>query len=195
MSKKLVFVLGLGIGAAVGVGASWRVLKEHYKKIADEEIASVKEWYYSKDSEQHSVEKEAEEEVKDSEVEEKQRMRTEYHNIIEKHYDRSDSATEYKISRHPYTIAPDEYGTKDDYETQTLSWYAGDSVLADYTTDDIIEDVDNTVGSDSLATFGQFEDNAVFVRNDATKTDYEILLDTGKYSDVVNRAYSGSEEE
>lgn len=190
MSSKLAFILGLGIGGAIGVGASWRLLKSHYKKIADEEIANVKEWYYSKDTE-GANESETPAEPKET-AEERQRLRTEYNAIVQKNYDRTGVAT--VTTTHPYTIAPDEYGTKDDYETKTLSWYSEDKILADYTTDDIIEDIDNTVGSDSLTTFGEYEDNAIFVRNDATMTDYEILLDTGSYADVVRGVGNGIEE-
>ena len=83
----------------------------------------------------------------------------------------------------PYVISPEEFG-EGDYETISLTFYA-DKVLTDET-GDIVEDVDNLVGLDSLTHFGEYEDDSVFVRNDATNTDYEILLDTRNYMDVFD---------
>ena len=51
--------------------------------------------------------------------------------------------------------------------------------------DEVIEDVEDAVGIDSLNHFGEYEDDSVFVRNDARKCDYEILLDQRTYSEVV----------
>ena len=66
-------------------------------------------------------------------------------------------------------------------EERTLK--AADQVLADED-DDPVEDVDNVDGFESLKSFGEFEDDSVFVRNDRLKCDFEILLDQRNYSDV-----------
>ena len=50
--------------------------------------------------------------------------------------------------------------------------------------DDVVEDVNNVVGTESLTHFGEYEDDSVFVRNDGLRCDYEILLDQRKFSDV-----------
>lgn len=83
----------------------------------------------------------------------------------------------------PYVIPPEEFGEFDDYETISLTYYA-DGVLAD-DMDECVEDVDHIVGTDSLTHFGEYEDDSVFVRNDSLKADYEILLDSRPYSEVV----------
>ena len=82
----------------------------------------------------------------------------------------------------PYVIAPEEFGELDDYETETLTYYK-DKVLAD-DWDNRIENVDDLVGEESLTHFGEYEEDSVYVRNDTTKTDYEILLDERNFSDV-----------
>lgn len=187
MNSKIAFLLGMTVGTALGVGASWRLLKSHYKKIAEEEIESVKEWFYNKENSEKTSEAETEQEET---KEEKERLKVEYNNIVKK-YDKTGVVTETVQSTHPYTISPDEYGEKDDYETVTLSYYA-DGVLADYTTDEIIEDVGALVGSDSLTKFGEYEPNAVFVRNDANRTDYEILLDTSRYTEIHRDVHAGN---
>lgn len=83
----------------------------------------------------------------------------------------------------PYVIPPEEFGEFDEYETISLTYYA-DKVLAD-DMDEVVEDVDYVVGTDSLTHFGEYEDDSVFVRNDRLKADYEILLDPRNYADVV----------
>ena len=82
----------------------------------------------------------------------------------------------------PYVISPDEFGEFAGYDTVSLTYYA-DRVLAD-DNDDVIEEVDDVVGTESLSHFGEYEDDSVFVRNDRLKCDYEILLDQRKFSDV-----------
>ena len=73
----------------------------------------------------------------------------------------------------------------DDYETFSLSYYS-DGVVAD-DNDDLVDDVDEVIGLESLKHFGEYEDDSVFVRNDRLKCDYEILLDQRRYSDLINR--------
>lgn len=65
-----------------------------------------------------------------------------------------------------------------------MTYYA-DQVLVDEN-DEMIEDVEEMVGFESLNHFGEYEDDSVFVRNDAKKCDYEILLDQKLYSDVID---------
>ena len=83
----------------------------------------------------------------------------------------------------PYVISPDEFGDYPDYETISLTYY-NDKVLTDEY-NEIVDDIDDLIGEDSLNHFGEYEDDSVFVRNDALKVDYEILLDSANYSDIA----------
>lgn len=86
----------------------------------------------------------------------------------------------------PYVIPPEEFGELDDFDTATLIYYA-DGILAD-DLDNAIESVDSLVGLDSLDHFGENEDDedAIYVRNEQFKCDYEILLDLRRWEDIVN---------
>ena len=191
MNNKIAFVLGLAVGAATGTVASWRLLKRHYKRIAEEEIESVKKWYQDMyDETEHTGYTENKPEVEET-PEEKAQLVTEYHEIVKK-YDKAGMAT--VASTHPYTISPEEFGEKDGYETITLSYYA-DGVLADYASDELVEEVDALVGTDSLNTFGEYEQDAVYVRNDANKTDYEIIRDSSRYTEIKRDVYTNRDEE
>jgi hypothetical protein len=63
--------------------------------------------------------------------------------------------------------------------------YYSDGVLTDEN-DEVLEDVEDIIGIDSLNHFGEYEEDSVYVRNDEKLCDYEILLDNRNYSDVYN---------
>ena len=69
----------------------------------------------------------------------------------------------------PYVIAPEEFGEEYEYDTISLTYYS-DRVLTD-DDDEIVEDVEDVVGFESLESFGEYEDDSVFVRNDRLKCD------------------------
>lgn len=83
----------------------------------------------------------------------------------------------------PYVIYPEEYGALDDHETVSLLYYA-DGVLAD-DSGDKVEDIADKVGADFYTHFGEYEEDSVFIRNDARKCDYEILMDSRNYDEVL----------
>lgn len=87
----------------------------------------------------------------------------------------------------PYVIKQSTYMENDVGHTQcTLTYFAGDQTLVDER-EQIVDDVDDMVGEDNLERFGQKskDPNVVYVRNDVTQMDFEILLSQGKYSEEV----------
>ena len=154
--------------------ASWRLLKSKYKKLADEEIESVKQVFSNVYNTEDSV---PEQIIKgDLEAYKTSENSAVYNSIV--------SREKYNpnVVEKPFIISPQEFGELDNYETSTLTYY-DDKVLAD-SGDDVIEDIDEIVGEGSLTRFGEYEEDAVFVRNDILKCDYEILRSTVKYSDL-----------
>ena len=87
-----------------------------------------------------------------------------------------------EASEKPYVISPDEFGEFEDYEKISLIYY-NDGVLTDEN-NEIVDDINEIVGEDSLKHFGEYEEDSVFVRNDKLKCDYEILYDLRKYKNV-----------
>lgn len=87
------------------------------------------------------------------------------------------------MKEEPYVISSEEYDDGE-YETETLTLYT-DGVLTDWY-DEIIEDVEETVGLDAVNNFDKYAEDGdtVFVRNDYRFTDYEIQRDLRKYADV-----------
>ena len=168
MSSTLSNVLIFAAGAAIGSVITWKMVKTKYDQLIQEEIDSIKE----------AFSREEEEMVEDAK------------NYVDILNDRGYATEETdqkggedSVER-PYVISPDEFDEFDNYEAVSLTYYA-DGVLTDED-DQPVDDVDEIVGEESLNHFGEYEDDSVFVRNDRLKTDYEILMDTRRFEDVMN---------
>lgn len=190
MKSKIAFIAGFVLGAAVSSLATWQYAHKKYERIAQEEIDSVKEVFSHREAEpvQARVEK----------TKEKPDL-AEYSAMLEKEgytghsSDTTGEGEQESMEGKPYVISPEEFGEFDEYEKISLTYYA-DHVLADEN-DEKVEDVEGTVGSESLTRFGEYEDDSVFVRNDRLKCDYEILLDHRTYSDVLKTMPHQREDE
>ena len=176
LSKVFVFTVGAAIGSAV----TWKLLKAKYEQLAQEEIESVKEAFSNMPKYEGPENSEEESVFSDKDKEEYAKLVGEAGYI--NYSDTTTTVKEIDDVEKPYVIAPDEFGDCD-YRTISLTYYE-DKVLAD-DMDNIIDDVDDVVGLSSLDTFGQYEDDTVFVRNDRRRCDYEICLDSRTYSDVT----------
>lgn len=179
-------------GAAIGSFVTWRMVKGYYAKQSQEEIDSVKEVFSGRYKESFCEndcdgcdEQNPEPVVQISKDEKSElmafakKLRDEGYTDYGHHRIPDD---EPKASR-PYTIPPYEFGEADGYSRYTLKYYA-DGVLTD-DADSPIDDIDGLVGEESLDTFGEYEEDTVFVRNERTKADYEILREPGTYSDFI----------
>lgn len=182
LSKVFIFVTGAAIGSLV----TWKLVKEKYAREAREDIEEIRKYYKDKNkSEEDDYEPLTEDDCIITEEEAKrlelQKNKDEYNKIVESYTGKKVVDT-IEIQERPFVIEPDEFGLYDDYETVTLTYYA-DHVLTDEM-DEVIKNVDETVGEDSLTHFGEYEDDVVYVRNDQTKTDYEILMDDAIFAEL-----------
>ena len=183
----MMFVLGVAVGSVV----TWRYVEKKYEQIAQDEIDSVKKVFSKREAEfTENTEariKADNAKEKPSVIEYAARLREQgYTNYSDMVDEKPEEVKKEPMSvDKPYVIAPEEFGDLDDYETISLTYYA-DQILAD-DNDVIVDDVEDVVGFDSLNSFGEYEDDSVFIRNDRLKCDYEILLDQRKYSSVIRR--------
>lgn len=186
--NKLSYLLTFAAGALIGSAATWYFVKDKYEKLAQEEIDSVKETF-KKSYEDQEVKHE--EEI--HEVEKK------YYNSLAQNYGyekksrpetilEEDEEEEVKKMDEPYVIKPYEFGDYIDYEQISLLYFA-DGVLADEDTLDVIDDIEETVGEYFADHFGEYEEDSVYVRNDAKRCEYEILKDERQYKDVASKKY------
>ena len=209
MNSTLKGVLIFVLGAAAGSLATWKLIEKKYKDIAQEEIDSVKDTFskmkkneypdkledypdfeefddsddsYDSDDEESKSEQKIDRNNKPDIVEyAKILSETGYTNYAERQDKKEKKGVEPVEDERPYVISPDEFGEKDGYENVTLTYYA-DGVLTDYF-DNVISNIDEVVGLDSLDHFGEYEDDAVFVRNEKMETDYEILRDLRDFNE------------
>lgn len=192
MNDKLSSVIIFCGGVFIGGFLTWDFFKTKYEKIADEEIASVKETFEHREPRPD----------KNYKVEEALKDNDEYINvspgvaeriikIIDSNGYRNYSNTAIETDKkggtadmelkQPYVITPEQYEDNVDYTKVSLTWY-NDEVLEDDWGN--VLDPDDVIGSDALKTFGQYEKDSVFVRDDDEQIDYEVLLDTRSYKET-----------
>lgn len=199
-STKLAAIISFIIGIGVGAAGSWYFLKTVYEQRTQEEIESIKQAYADKYDKNSIVKTDAFDEKDDAE---KQLDIKEYSHIIKAEgYHKTDynaiskavdegKESEIELTKEPviksgeesYVIAPEEFGEYEDYCKISLTHYS-DGVLADIH-DNVIDDVDEIVGSNYADHFGEYEDDSVYIRNDAKKCDYEILADERTWADIL----------
>lgn len=188
LSSAIIFCGGVFIGGFL----TWDFFKTKYEKIANEEIASVKETFEHREPRPD----------KNYKVEEALKGNDEYINvstgvaerivqIIDSNGYRNYSNTAIETDKkggtadmelkQPYVITPEQYEDNVDYTKVSLTWY-NDEVLEDDWGN--VLDPDDVIGSDALKTFGQYEKDSVFVRDDDEQIDYEVLLDTRSYKET-----------
>lgn len=178
LSKCLIFAAGAAIGSVV----TWKLVKTKYEQIANEEIESVREYYAQKDKEKLTDEAYGEDEEEPDTVDE--REVTQYRKIIQgAGYSENVEEDDDMVDDKPYVISPEDAEDRDDYELEQLDYFEGDDTLVD-NFGDVVEDVDGTVGADFASHFGEYEQDTVYVANDATKTVYEICRDYRSYAEV-----------
>ena len=184
MKRILRDVIMFTAGGAIGYFVTKRLLDARYEQRFQEEIKSTKEAYSRRGAADISEEEPIDNIVPVDELPDIK----EYAALLkdEEYVDYSGTGEskekEEPVDR-PYVISPDEFGEFEDYERVSLTYYA-DLKLADEN-DELVDDVDEIVGEESLTQFGVYEDDSVFVRNDAKRCDYEILLDQRNYFDVI----------
>ena len=203
-------VIAFFTGATIGGITVWYITKERYARLAEEEINSVKEAYAHMDKKRERAKEallryqgtdkatddhdpEVPTRVVTTKVTEKENI-SEYAKRVQNGapMDYSKTVVPHKDSKPeesvqseimgdvPYVISPDEFDELDGYTPISLTYFA-DGVLSDEN-GVIIDDVEEIVG-DGLNHFGEYEEDAVYVRNDAKRCDYEILKDEREYDE------------
>lgn len=202
MYKVIIFIGGVAAGSFV----TWRLLKEKYIRQTQEEINEVREHYRKK--------KESEEVTVDSngatETNEKPDLiayaakltkngyidYTNPKNLVKATGDTIDAVIQKTNEESldpvilndpsyqpPYIISPEDFAIDDEYTIVNLNYYI-DGVLTDED-DNIVENVDDVVGLENLNHMGEYEDDALHIRNENYKCEYEILLSRRLYHDTT----------
>lgn len=173
MNKGFVGFISFAAGGALGFFAADKLMKQKYEQLVQDEVDSVKAAFRK----EHPLP----EEKKPPKPTEKER----------KAYSQYTSSLGYTEEKKPaplqapHVISPDEFGDQDGYDEISLTYYADGTVTDDNDRPMDEDEVEETIGKDSLTHFGEYEDDSVFVRNDRLKCDYEILMDQRSYADIL----------
>ena len=211
--KTLQTILIVIASAGISGAAGYFIAKKKYEKKADEEIESVKKAFnehlneltksgekidipmtrngYSKYSKKKLSEKKTKKEsdreplptdpvAVDNYIDYSAPYRTSSKNVkTEKKFVEDEKGA--ASNDDPYIISPDDFMASS-YESSTPLYYA-DGVLAD-SDNNVISSSIRLLGPKALNSFGQYQEDTVFVRNDKLKTDFEIILDTREFSKI-----------
>lgn len=185
MNKTLSNLFIFTAGAAIGSAVTWKLVKDKYARLAQEEVEAVREFYMNRhqDSEDGtSVKEEPVAVIPESVPEFTEQERVDYAAIANTYSNNNEKGVPKPVKR-PYVISPDEFD-ENGYQTVSLTYYADGVVEDDFY--DVWDDdeIEEKIGLSSLNHFGEYEEDSVFVRNENNETDYEILRDPRNYSDV-----------
>ena len=202
MKDNIIKVFIFAAGAIAGSAVTWKLVKTKYEQISNEEIESVKEHFKKMYEEDEPVPDENDQIEEDAPI----NVNTEKHaddgkadmNVIE--YAKIISKEKYSEKEAnelidevekgddvmeeyggPRVISPEEFGENTNYEVLSFTYYA-DGILTDED-DHVISNPEDYIGDEALNSFGEYEDDSVFVVDDDIETYYEILLDESNYSD------------
>lgn len=185
MYRVIIFIGGVAVGSLV----TWGLLKEKYIRQTQEEIDEVREYYRQKNQAADMTV----DSTGVSESDEKPDLMayaakiaksgyTDYSN-----YNNTESSEPVILNdptyKAPYIIPPEEFGLDDEYTMINLNYYVDDILTDD--DDQIIENVDEIVGLENLKHMGEYEDDALHIRNENYKCEYEILLSRRSYHDAT----------
>lgn len=198
MNSKFINVFMFAAGAAIGSAVTWKIVKTRYDRLIDAEIESVKEAFADRlsetqeqndsDTDEESEEPRARqinweelEDLDESELEEPDEENTnDYKRLVGNYYNEKGGVE--NMDNKPYVISPYDYGELDGYSEIELTYYA-DGILEDDEYN-IVTDAEELIGLGSLDTFGDYEEDSVFVRNDRLRTDFQILRDPRTYDEA-----------
>lgn len=85
----------------------------------------------------------------------------------------------------PYIISGTDFIAGHNAHEQVTVNYYNDGVMEDALTPGALyDDIDGTVGYDSLNHFGEYEEDVVFVRNERLGIDYEVIRQHRDYAEI-----------
>lgn len=192
--KAGIFAAGLGIGFFAGK----KFYQEKYRKMADEDIASVNEMTTRRinDMKKAIMDLDADEEenveisttedieyISDEELKTNERIVMQYNKAVKKEGE-VESIRQKPTKAMIYVISEEEYMEEGDYDKVSLEYFEGDKTLVD-DRDIPVDDPDAIIGKGTLDDFVISDDAEMYVRNDNISIDYELTKSEGCYIDYI----------
>lgn len=194
MNCKFINVIAFAAGAVIGSAVTWKILDNKFEQRIQAEIETVKEAFIEMNRDDEQAEESDDEEEEASEEyhqvnwdeledldEESDDELEEYAGLTDLYSSEKGGAEKVEVKK-PYVIEPMEFD-ENGFRTMELTYYA-DGILED-DNHEIVTDVDNLLGEGSLDTFGRYEEDSVFVRNEHLRMDFQILRDPRTYEEAT----------
>ena len=169
MTSKGAALLGLALGFVAGASVAYLYLKNQMPEEVTE-FVPVKNERWEEATEDGKDEEKEEDLKKANAIIAKNSYSQYYDEKVETKRDELEQASRSK----PYIISPGEVGDIPGYDKFTLKYYR-DGVLLD-DANEPLDDATSIVGDRFMTHFGEYEEDTVYVRNDRTQADYEILF-------------------
>lgn len=169
MNQTIIFCGGVVVGGVIG----YFIGKKREESFREEEIASVKA-AYAKDI--HEAVDEAYDEYK----KQVKKLNLSYipddSKSADEEWDEAEKENPVEPEMVPYVVSPDAFANEHaEYAKLTYVYYEDNEVLINEEEECV--DIDSSIGYDAINHFGEYEKDAVFVRNEALGNDYEVLLE------------------
>lgn len=182
MKNFLCFLAGVGIGSVI----TWKITENYYRQIANEEIESVVHRFKELENKLNKDDILGEKGEKNDNPGINEDVQN--YNQIAQNYKPTENYEDATIKEDekdlvgPYVISPEEFG-ENDYEIKSLTLYS-DGTLVD--NDEQTIAVPEHVLGDALEHIGEYEDDAVHVRDDMNGIDYEVLKVNKTFKEAYN---------
>lgn len=82
----------------------------------------------------------------------------------------------------PYVISPEDFYESQNNEKVTLTYFEQDEVFMGIDEEVVPDGLELIGGDENLSSIGTYEEDVVYIRNNAMGTDYEIIKDSGSYA-------------
>lgn len=205
LGKSIALVVG---GMLIGGGTATLILKKHYQRILDEEVASVKAAY--KDLKKQNLDmldeitqpkKSADKPLTEDDIlnisaaklisdqgygggvieEEPPRFK-----LYDRTTDNFNPADEERSEEDPYVISLAEFtNDEEDFDKITIRYFEEDDTLTEELRKETLPI--ESAGADNLLRFGvgSEDEDIVYIRNEQLKIDFEVIRDEGSYTESV----------
>lgn len=166
------------VGFAAGFGLATYLTKTKYEDMANEEIQAMRDYVKKKtgDESEEVESKKAQVEKHKEDMKKFEEKRINYAQASEKgkevEFMNDVDATK------PYRIPEEDFVVDDeDFEKVSLEYYTESELL--YEGEEVVSNVEETVGQDCLNLLHGFEGDTIYIRNEKYQIDYEVIKING----------------
>lgn len=182
--KSIFKWLAIGATAGIGFGAGFLVAKRKYDEINKAQYADLLSRFILIERSKNSSSEPKPEEKKEEPIENAYvTLLTHVEHLPEKK-EETEETVNTNYDNMISLITPMEYGEDPTYDNITLTYYA-DGALARDGDDELIDNIDDVIGIDSMKYLGKYEDGVLYIKNDITRAYYEVTESDQTYFEAT----------